>query len=183
MAVQSPRMTLAEFDQAIAQPENAGRRFEYISGEMVEMVSNSLASLIAANLLFLIKAHLRDTGQTAYVTGADGGYEVAGERYLPDVGVISKARLPDLPRGTWIPLPPDLAVEVLSPTDRPRDVSVKIVNYLSAGTTVWLVDPDAALIKICLPGQRVRTVGADGILSGGEVLPGFRVGVEDVFRV
>jgi Uma2 family endonuclease len=183
MAVQAHRMTIEEFKQFAASPENADRLFEYIGGEIVEVVCNSYSSLVAANILFLIKLYLRDNGAWAYVTGEAAGYMVAGESYIPDVGVLSKARQTEPPHETWIPIPPDLAVEVLSPTDKPKEISVKVVNYLAVGTTVWIVDPESEVIKICVPGQKVKTVTADGTLEGGDVLPGFAVAVKDIFDV
>ncbi len=183
MGVQAPRMTVEEFKRFAELPENADKLLEYIGGEIVEVVCNSYSSLVAANVLFLIKSYLRENNNWAYVTGEAAGYMVAGECYIPDVGVISKTRLPDPPHETWIPLPPDLAVEVLSPTDRPKEMSVKVVNYLAAGTTVWIIDPESKTVKICLPGQKVKTVNFDGMLDGGEVLPGFRVAVEAFFEM
>ena len=179
MTVQTS-LTVDEFDRLV-ESEDADRRLEYIGGEIVEGVSNSYSSLVAGNLFFFIKLYLRDHGLWAYVTGEAGGYMVAGERYMPDVGVISKTRQTEEPHDTWIPIPPDLAVEVLSPTDKPNVVSVKVVNYLSAGTTVWIVDPENKVVKICVPGQRVKTVGLDSSLDGGDVLPGFTLAVKDIF--
>ena len=180
MAVQA-RRTVDEFKTLASLPDNAEKKLEYVGGEIIEEAPNSYSSLISANLLFLIKLFLREHGVLAYVTGEAAGYMVAGECYMPDVGVISKTRMPDPPHETWIPLPPDLAVEVLSPTDRPKDVSVKVVNYLSAGTTVWIVDPESKAVKICTPGQKVKTVNIDGVLDVGEVLPGFTAAVKDIF--
>src|SRR3972149_1282672 len=106
MAVQSHRMTVDEFKQFAALPENADRLLEYIGGEIVDVVCNGYSSLVAANVLFLIKLYLRENGNWAYVTGEAAGYMVAGEAYIPDVGVISKKRLADPPHETSIPLPP-----------------------------------------------------------------------------
>ncbi len=182
MAVQT-RRTVDEFKTLASLPENTDKRLEYVGEETVVAVPHTYSSLIGANLLFLIKLFLREHGVWTYVTGEAAGYMVAGECYMPDVGVISKARMPDAPHETWIPLPPDLAVEVLSPTDRPKDVSVKVVNYLSAGTTVWIVDPETKAVKICIPGQKVKTVNIDSVLDGGEVLPGFTAAVKDIFDI
>jgi hypothetical protein len=53
---------------------------------------------------------------------------VAGERYLPDVAFISKARQPEPSHDTYNPNAPDLAVDVVSPTGQPRDIRIKVVQ-------------------------------------------------------
>src|SRR5258708_32857327 len=118
MAVQTHmRVTVEEFEKIAALPENRDKRLEYIGGEIVEVVSNSLSSRITARILARISIHV-ETNNLGYVTDSQGGYRVSAEDYIPDVGFISKARHSKGPRETWIPYAPDLAVEVVSPTDR-----------------------------------------------------------------
>jgi Uma2 family endonuclease len=179
MSVQT-RMSVEEFEKIAALPENAHKRLEFIGGEIVEVVSNSDASEIAANLLaeiqVFVKAH-----HLGRVTGADGGYRVSGEDYIPDVGFISKSRQPQRPHVTWNPLAPDLAVEVVSPADRAKDIADKVANYLLAGTLLWYVYPDEQQVKVYAPGQPVKTLGLNDVLDGGQVLPGFTLAVKDIF--
>ncbi len=178
--VQTRRLTVEEFERLAEQPENADKRLVYIGGDVIEVVSNSYASLTAARILARLLLHV-DEHRLGYVTGADGGYIVFEERYIPAVGFISKQKQPDPPRFTWIPKPPDLAVEVLSPTDAPEVVRIKVINYFQAGVTVWLVDPDRKQVEVFAPGQAVRQVGIEGTLDGSDVLPGFRLAVKDIF--
>jgi Uma2 family endonuclease len=179
MSVQT-RLSVEEFERIAALPENAHKRLEFIGGEIVEVVSNSDASEIAANFLaeiqVFVKAH-----NLGRVTGADGGYRVSGEDYIPDVGFISKSRQPQRPHVTWNPLAPDLAVEVVSPTDRPQHIADKVANYLLAGTLLWYVYPDEQQLKVYAPGQPVKTLGINDVLDGGQVLPGFTLTVKDIF--
>src|SRR5262245_336856 len=122
MAVQSHvRVSVEEFEKIAALPENQDKRLEYIGGEIVEVVSNSLSSQIAARVLIRIGNHV-EANDLGYVTGADGGYRVSGEDYMPDVGFMSKAKHPKRPRDTWVPFAPDLAVEVTSPSDRKSEI-------------------------------------------------------------
>ena len=181
MAVQERRYTVAEFEQFIELPENADRLFEYIGGKIVEVVSNTYASAVAARVNYWI-SHYVIQHESGHVTGADGGYVVAGERYIPDVAFVAKARQPQLDR-PYCPIPPDLAVEVLSPSNNPRAMRLKIANYLVAGTVVWVVDPDRKMVEVYTPGQAARTIGIDETLDGGEVLPGFTVAVKEIFPV
>ncbi|MBZ0298506.1 MAG: Uma2 family endonuclease, partial [Anaerolineae bacterium] len=138
MAIQQKLYTVEEFEAVAQLPENRDRRLEYIGGEIVEVVSSNYSSKIAANFLAAIGVYIKGKN-LGDVTGADGGYMVSGERYIPDVAFISRQRQPEPSHETWNPLPPDLAIEVLSPSDDEKEVAVKIANYLAANTIVWLV--------------------------------------------
>lgn len=179
MAVQTRRMTVEEFDQFIQQPENADRLFEYVGGEIIEVVSSNYSSEVAARVLIEIGIFVKnkDLGR---VTGADGGYIVSGERYIPDVAFISKEKQPEPSHEAYNPTPPDLAVEVLSPSNDPGGIRIKLVNYLRAGTVVWLVDPDKKEVEVYASGQ-AKKLGLDGTLDGGDVLPGFTLPVKAIF--
>jgi Uma2 family endonuclease len=178
--VQTRRLTVEEFERLAERPENRDKRLEYIGGDVIEVVSNSYASLVAVRMSARLQLFVEDR-KLGYVTGADGGFVVANDRYIPDVGFIGKQKQPAPPRVTWIPNSPDLAVEVLSPTDDPADTRIKVVNYLRAGTSVWVVDPDKKRVEVYTPDQSADLVGLDGVLDGGDVLPGFRLAVKDIF--
>jgi hypothetical protein len=70
---------------------------------------------------------------------------------------------------------------VLSPNDNPREVWIKVINYLAAGTIVWVVDPELKQVEICESGQPVKRVGFDETLDAGDVLPGFTLVIKDIF--
>jgi len=94
----------------------------------------------------------------------------------PDVAFVARGRFErdELPEG-FSPVVPDLAIEVLSPEDRPRQVLDKIGEYLQAGVRlVWVVDPRKARAAIYRSLTDVREVGAGDALDGEEVVPGFR---------
>ena len=81
-----------------------------------------------------------------------------------------------------MPLAPDLAVEVLSPSDRIADALAKIAMYLDAGVRlVWLVDPADQTVTIFRPETTPSKLAADDTLDGGDVLPDFRVPVVEIF--
>jgi Uma2 family endonuclease len=181
MAIQTRRYTLQEFEQIVDAPENADRLFEYIGGEIVEVPSNPRSSAIAYNIGFFIKLFVREHGIEGHVTGEAGGYMVSGERYAPDVAFISKAKQPRLAEKGYNPAPPDLAVEVMSPTDDPDDTQIKITNYLAAGTVVWLVNPDKMQVQVHTPGKPTDRILPDETLDGGDVLPGFSLELKDIF--
>lgn len=181
MTIHTTRVNVEEFERIVQRPENKDRRLELIGGEIFEVVSNNYASAVAAQIIFLIKLHMREHGIGGTVTGADGGYQVAGERYIPDVAFVSAERQPQPSKDAYNPLAPDLAVEVLSPSDDPAQLRFKLTNYLAAGTVVWVVDPDARQVEIHAPGQPAQRLTGDDTLSGGDTLPGFAANVADVF--
>ncbi|HYO89277.1 MAG TPA: Uma2 family endonuclease [Candidatus Limnocylindrales bacterium] len=176
----APRtMTAEQFEEFSLRPENADRRLELVEGEITEVVSNSYASEVAANILAEIRFFAKTHG--GRVTGADGGYVVGNDRYIPDVAFISEFRQPERPNVAWNPIAPDLAVQVLSPTDDPTEIRIKTSNYLSAGTTVWVADPDRKRIEVHAPGIPVFIARMGDTLGGGDVLPGFTLAVGDIF--
>jgi Uma2 family endonuclease len=181
MNVGAARVSVEQFDAIAVQPENSDRRLEYIGGEIVEVVSNNYASTVASKVNYFIHAYLIEQSYEGYVTSADGGYQVSGERYIPDVGFISRARQPEPCHEAYNPNPPELAVEVLSPSDQPDLLRLKLVNYLAAGTVVWVVNPDSRIVEVYTPGRKGYRLVAGDTLDGGDVLPGFSVVVRDIF--
>src|SRR5262245_4518170 len=91
MAVQKIGMPDSEFDQFVALPENADRSFELIGGEIVEVVSNGVSSELGAYICGLLAVFARQN-KLGYVTGADGGYVIGTQRYIPDCAFMSTTR-------------------------------------------------------------------------------------------
>jgi Uma2 family endonuclease len=173
-------MTAEDFEQFSLLPENAERRLELIEGEVTDVVSNDVSSEIAMLIGTLITMYVR-AHKLGRVTGADGGYVIGNDRYIPDVAFVSSARQARASGKAYNPVAPDLAVEVLSPTDDPAAVRIKVSHYLSAGTTVWVVDPAIRRIEVYAPGLPGFIAREGDTLSGGDVLPGFSLAVSEIF--
>ena len=175
------KMSVSDFDKWLFLPDNIDNNYEYIGGEILEMVSNSKSSKIGSILggFIAVHVHNHDIGHT---TGADGGYQVGDERYIPSAGYVSKARMPEFEEVAYLSIAPDLAVEVVSPTDSQRLLTVKIANYLVAGTTVWVVYPDEKEIEIYAPNCPVVKLGEDDELDGGDLLPDFKLALKALFK-
>jgi len=175
--------TLAEFEQLIHLPENANKRFEFIAGEIIEVPSSPYSSEIAVTIGFYLNSHLRENSLDGHVTGEGGGYQVLNERYIPSAAYISSARQPQVAREGYNPNPPELVVEVLSPSDqeKPHLIRVKITNYLAVGTTVWVVDPETQHVEVHAPGQATKVLDRTGTLDGSTILSGFSLAVTDIF--
>ena len=181
MLTRTQHMTVEQFDTFALQPENADRNLQYIGGEVIEMVSNPLSSKVALKVSLFLGIYLLEN-DTGHLTGADGGYRVSGERYIPDVAYISyeKQRVLEYVAG-YVESPPDLAVEVVSPGNDERTMPLKVANYLAAGTVVWMVYPLEREVHVFMPGQPGVVYGADDTLDGGALLPGFTLKVSDIF--
>jgi Uma2 family endonuclease len=80
------------------------------------------------------------------------------------------------------PIAPDLAVEVVSPSDRAAEVLAKVAEYLEAGTRlVWVVYPQTQKIVVYRPSADVQMLSVSDTLEGGDVVPGFACPVAEVF--
>lgn len=178
-----PTMTVEAFDTWVLAQTDTDHSYEWISGEISEVVSNSYASTIAGNILAELRMFAKKH-KLGRITGADGGYRVNGERYIPDVGFISYQRQPEQDYSAYNPLPPDLAVEVISNPANSReqsDVRRKLMNYLVANTTVWVVDPHERTLEVFRPDYTTATLTATDTLQNEAVLPGFVLKLSEVF--
>ena len=162
-------------------------RYELIEGELVEVSpSGGKSSVIAVLISSMIFGFVRERG-LGYVTGEAGGYILGSDPdtvVAPDVGFVQKARYPNgLPDRGFLDVPPDLAVEVLSPTDEPGDIRRKQRLYEQAMfPCVWWVDPQKQTVTVRRPRVAPVTLVRGDDLDGGDILPGFRLPVSDIFE-
>ena len=116
-------------------------------------------------------------GEAGYVLARDPD-TVRG----PDVSFIARERLRDFDDTRFFEGAPDLAVEILSPSNRPAAVHAKVADYLAAGTrVVWVVDPKLETVRSYRDLLSPRTVDANGTLEEDDVLPGLRIAVAALF--
>lgn len=180
--IQQKLVTKEEFYEFVMRPENRDRNFEYIAGEIVEVVSNNESSGAAANLIAYFGNYVL-THKMGRITGSDGGYVIDGEDYIPDAAFMSYKRQPVRPnKVAYNPVAPDLAIEVLSPGNKPADMAIKTAHYMAAGTVLWLADTDTKTIDVWIPGQPIKRLRVGDVLEGGDVLPGFQLAVADIFE-
>lgn len=169
-------------------PELADRRWYMIAGEVFEMspvnrVHGWLASRINAHLTLFVEVH--DLGEVHI----EVGYNPPGDPstlLVPDVSFVSKSRLSQVPDTGFVPFLPDLAVEVVSPSNSILSIRRKAAIYLANGARlVWIVLPDQQGVDVCRSAVGARLdiefVGADGLLSGEDVLPGFELNLSRLF--
>jgi Uma2 family endonuclease len=99
----------------------------------------------------------------------------------PDVSFWSRERLPEIPEG-YIPIAPDLTVEVISPSDHYSRVQKKVQEYLRRGVRmIWVVDPEDRSVTVYRPEHLYAILEENATLSGEDVLPGFTCPVAELF--
>ncbi len=160
-------------------------RAELVGGQVVEMVPpGARHGAIAARLIRLLPSHV-DAAHLVTIF-VETGFILAQDPptvRAPDVAVVLAPRVPSPLPVRFFSGPPDLAVEVLSPDDRPAEVAAKVSDYIRAGTqAVWIVDPDAGTVTVHSREEAVR-YGADEVLDGAPVLPGHRLSVRELIGV
>lgn len=100
----------------------------------------------------------------------------------PDVAFVHRDRLPESPPTGYAPFAPDLAVEVLSPDDRPGKVLAKVADWLSAGCKlVWVVDPARRIARVYRADGSESLLTDRDALDGEDLLPGFSCPLTEVF--
>ena len=170
------RMTLQEF------LENDFEGYEYIKGELVLMSpATMIHGEISSKLHIRLGLHVHENrlGQL-YI--AETTFQLDDRVVKPDIAFVSTERLPD-DRGKGSPVPPDLAIEVVSPSDKHYDVTEKALAYLKAGTRlVWVIEPVAKTVTIYRSETGFTLLNYEDTLTGEEVVEGFTCPVAELFE-
>jgi Uma2 family endonuclease len=175
---------IEEFNAFCDLPENADRHFELYDGQIVEKdmagMKSSAVSMEIARLIGNFAAATKP--RIGWLTDAQGSYTInEANHFMPDIGFILKARMSELIESAS-PVAPDLAVEVLSPTDRLRRLQRKAELYMVNGSRlVWLVIPKTKQVMVYAVGDELLVLNAEDTIDGGDVLPGFSCRVADFF--
>lgn len=197
MLTRERRMTADEFWDFVQRPENADRRFELIDGEVIDRTSIDGEVIEVSNTGFehgdilhlialLIGNFVRDR-RLGKVTAAETGYILVTDDGRGDIvrgldlGFIRAERLPKGRYKKHVPFAPDLAVEVISPSNSADETHRKVLDLLHAGTRiVWVFYPASQSVAVHTP-DGAFTVEGDGVLRGDPVLPGFTLPLREVF--
>jgi Uma2 family endonuclease len=164
-------------------------RRELVDGEIIEMTPvGGVHGQIVARVSRRLGEHV-DTHGGGEVLAGDVGFVLAlpgdPERVrAPDIAFVSTGRLPGgrLPQD-FIRGAPDLAVEVLSPSDTGADVQRKLRDYLEGGgRLVWVIAPQARTVTVYRPDGSARLLREPEHLDGEDVLPGLRLPLAEMFR-
>jgi Uma2 family endonuclease len=169
-------------DDELLQLPKDGNKYELVDGELVLSPAGGRHEEICALLCAALVAFVR-RNKLGKVFGSNLLYILpSGNRRGPDVSFVASRRLPKgrAPKG-FFEGAPDLAVEILSPSDRRRKTLDKVGEYLQAGTRLlWLIDPERRTATVYRSLSDVRSIGADGTLDGEDVLVGFRCPLAEI---
>jgi len=179
--------TLLTVDEFLTHPA-AQERSELVRGVIRMMTpASGPHGIVSGNILVLLSNHVR-----AYTLGqcfSDGtGFALPGLPNTvrsPDAAFVRAGRLPaaGLPTESgFLPLAPDLAVEVLSPSETASDLEEKLADYRAAGTPlVWVVDPAKRRMTVISADAPMRWLREGDTLDGGSIVPGFSCPVAELF--
>ena len=169
--------------QDLWQIGEAGEHAELIDGEIVQMAPPGGEHAIVQLRLGSIMLQYIDERRLGQAFGEAGFILHRGPDTVlaPDLAYVEASRLPDDVTG-FLPLAPDLAVEIISPSNTPGEIERKIAIYLQAGTRmIWVVYPRQRQVVVHAPGEAPRVFAESDELPGGDVLPGLAIPVAGIF--
>ncbi len=177
-------LTIAEFERL---PDEDGVRYELDEGELIRMTfptprHNDLVGSIYVLLREHVKSH-----SLGKVLPSDTGFVLSGDPDTlrgPDVCFVSEPRASGLDMDRNIEGAPDLAVEVVSPSDSAQDLNKKVKQYFAAGCRmVWVVYPVTRDVAVHQADGSSHQVSGKQELTAPDLLPGFAVPVSTLFEL
>lgn len=183
---QTKLMTADELDALPTYGPGGDRRYELIRGELKEIsptkpLHGIICARIAFHLFGFVEEH--DLGE---VFGAETGFLVETDPDSlvgADAAFVSRERLATVENfEKFLPFAPDLAVEVLSPSNTAQEMDEKVALYFAAGSRlVWVFNPKRHTVAAYRSPFDVRILGEKDALDGGDVLPGFNLDLAKLF--
>lgn len=188
-AIEEPIMddtTIMTIDQLMCS-DLADERVELIAGVVYRMTpAGGRHGLVCFRVLLALGQHVRERQLGELFTPDTGFLLKRGPDTLrcPDVAFVSAARLAEYGVGPgMMTAPPDLAVEILSPSNSARYLNDKIRDYFDAGVRLVLVlDPLARTVTRWAPGEPITTALESDTIDAGDVVPGFSCRVASFFE-
>jgi Uma2 family endonuclease len=180
MSATKTLLTAEQFDN---YPFEEDKRYELDEGELIEMTRSAYKhNYVMQNLLVALVMHFRKHPPGEALLSENLYALSPNTRRSPDVAVILGDRREELKNAKVIPIIPEIAAEVLSPSETPGMIHRKLKQYFEAGVKeVWLIDPDSREVEIwrgaTLP-DRALVVG-EALAS--PLLPGFEFPLADLF--
>ena len=181
MTTRATLLTLEEY-AALDEPDD-GHVSELARGVVVrEPRPGRPHGRVQVRIAYTLESWARGVG--AEVT-AESGYILSEHPATlrgPDVAVVLEPRRIEGEPGGWGRGAPDLAVEVLSPSDTSTANHQKTLDYLRAGTRlVWIVDPTARTVTVYRADGSARLLLERDALEGEDLLAGFSVPLAELF--
>jgi len=183
MTVASAQKTWTD-EAFMALPED-GHRYELVHGELVDVGNSGMEhGYIASNLIIFLGGLVRSQKLGVICDSSTAFTMQTGNKRSPDVSFIAKERLQGvkrLPKG-YFQGSPDLAVEILSPSNTVEEIHDKIVEFFENGTRlVWVIHPDERYVLVYHSPSPDRLLRLTDSLDGEDVVPGFVLAVAELF--
>jgi Uma2 family endonuclease len=179
---QPPPGTATEPD--VIEWNQRGILCELIDGVLVEKPVGQYESRLAMWLGHFLLTYLEES-DLGIVHGPDSPHRLKlGLVRYPDVAFVSYDRLPEgrPTREAIAPSVPDLAVEIVSAGNTPKEMDLKREQYFTAGVRiVWYVYPDTRTIQVFTATNECTNLGENDTLDGGDLLPGFSLSIRKWF--
>jgi Uma2 family endonuclease len=183
MAVQPKRVTVSEFEEFIGRPKNEDRRFELLDGRILENALTEELGVFTVNIGTEFKLYSREYGGRVAVEVRYNNPDDPYNDRIPDVSYTSAARMLPLVKAGAVPQMPDVAVEVKSPDDTYTKMRRKAAFYIENGARmVWLVFPEKRQVEVYYENGDLEILDENGVLDGGDVMPGFTMTVRAVYE-
>ncbi|MFQ6113831.1 MAG: Uma2 family endonuclease [bacterium] len=171
-------------DEELMQLPDDGYKYEYVEGELKVSPTGMLHESIAVNLITKLYEFLKKH-QLGRVYSSSAGYRMkSGNVRSPDVSFVRKSKLPEgkSPEG-FAHFAPDLAVEILSPSDSLEELHDKVVEYFDNGCEiVWVIDPKKRTATVYQSLNNYQILHENDELTGAEVLAGFSCHLKDLLE-
>ena len=182
LAVGQPARKVWTEEEISRLPDN-GYNVEVVDGELhMSPKNNPLHGRVCSRLLMYMSLHAMQN-RLGEVWDSNTGFWMAnGNLRAPDVSFESAPRLIDSPLTSFFKGAPDLAEEVLSPSNSRREIEERLHDFFASGTKLaWVIDPDQGSAEIIKSLSDRRIIGSKGVLEGEDVLKGFKVTLGDLF--
>lgn len=181
MAVaEAPRKTIT--DEDLMRLPRDGRKWERVDGRPQEVATSAKHDQIVIWLGRLIGPYADDYG---ILMASQAGFRMAsGNVRLPDFAFTRYDRFPngEVPDG-FVEFAPDLAVEIISPSEEPADVARKVEEYFESGAQqVWHMFPETRTVKVFRSPSEARVYQPGDEIDLDDLLPGFRSRVAALFQ-
>ena len=181
MTTRTYKITAEQFE---AMPEDPGHRYELVDGELVDMDGAPRHGRMIRHVGSLLANYVDGAGLPLDV-GVCVGFQMNPYTLrFPDIHVTSWERMAtyDEDAGGFPHFAPDVAIEVVSPSNTPAELARKTEEYFANGArAVWIADPGDRTVRIRRPGAVELALGPSDILSGDPELPGFSCAVSAIF--
>ncbi len=169
-------------EQEFLRLADDGRKYELVEGEVKEVPAGVRHDAIVMRVGVALYPYVQNLG---VLCASSAGYRmVSGNIRSPDVSFIRRERLPEgKPSVGFGDTAPDLAIEVLSPSEDQSELLRKVAEYFESGAQqVWVLDPEAVRALVYHSPLTVQVLDAEDTLEGGELLPGFRCKVRELLE-